>query len=322
MSDILDTIDAAVGGKCACGCGQPLDPDGASMWFATQDCQWAYQQRHADNPDQVNNRPDYSIYSEEWNGSPEQFRRAYLDAPAHAHAPRVLTAERLRRAQDQLREHAASPRLVFTPTTRVWMNGQEITQYVENVTLEREEGEPIRVGFNGYPPTVRDDIRVEVQQGEATYVIDEQRPPPEVPLPRLGWGTLRSPLSRNISEISPDEYWPSDPVTTQQWIEANPIIAIDNAEIERMRQEAFANLRITPFDVAGFQEGMRTFADSYTQAVRAAWGPIRTAFEGLAEAARQAMGVMSELDSLKRQRMHYIRSEYRQRCLARRRRNH
>lgn len=43
MTDILDTIDAATGALCACGCGQPLPPDGPSGWWATEACQRAWQ---------------------------------------------------------------------------------------------------------------------------------------------------------------------------------------------------------------------------------------------------------------------------------------
>jgi hypothetical protein len=53
MSDILEAIDAAVGGKCACGCGQPLDPNGASMWFAGPSCQQRYLERQATDPHDV-----------------------------------------------------------------------------------------------------------------------------------------------------------------------------------------------------------------------------------------------------------------------------
>lgn len=41
--DILQTIDAATGDLCACGCGQPLDADGPSAWWATEDCQRRWQ---------------------------------------------------------------------------------------------------------------------------------------------------------------------------------------------------------------------------------------------------------------------------------------
>lgn len=50
MTDILNAIDAAVESRCACSCGRALDPNGASMWFATPECQWRYQQQHANNP--------------------------------------------------------------------------------------------------------------------------------------------------------------------------------------------------------------------------------------------------------------------------------
>jgi len=42
MTDILGTIDATLDGRCACGCGSRLDPQGASMWFASEGCQERY----------------------------------------------------------------------------------------------------------------------------------------------------------------------------------------------------------------------------------------------------------------------------------------
>jgi hypothetical protein len=57
--DVVDRIDAAVDGKCACGCGDTLRPDGPSAYFATQDCQRYWQgQHHAHDPDDVYERPD------------------------------------------------------------------------------------------------------------------------------------------------------------------------------------------------------------------------------------------------------------------------
>jgi hypothetical protein len=377
--DILSSIDAAVGNLCACGCDQPLDPNGASAWYATPECQRSFLERQTTDPHDVYNRPDAA---EAYVGVDHMqvplsdpdgmhwLRRRYLQAPPSAHAPGVLREEYT--LTDEQMEATLFPRLVPVP------NGPD--QY--------------REWLNGLRP------------GSLT----------EEPLRRLEWGTLRSPLSRNISDISPDAYWPSEPSTVQQWIEANPtvtervdptpiaswaesqglhlepwqrsmldaiysprapeppspqevmdnvrrfmslitngptfvgnpetvgqvhalpggheleilvsdvvpdnqIIAIDNAEIERMRREAFANISLTPFDVAGFREGMRTFAAGYTQALRAAWGPIRTAFEGLAESMRQVAPIAEEILAARRARMHYLHSLYRQRCLARRRRN-
>lgn len=37
--DMLDAIDAAVDGLCACGCQRPLDPDGPSAWYYNEGCQ-------------------------------------------------------------------------------------------------------------------------------------------------------------------------------------------------------------------------------------------------------------------------------------------
>lgn len=39
----LAKIDAAIEGRCACGCGVMLDPTGPSAWFASEVCQWRWQ---------------------------------------------------------------------------------------------------------------------------------------------------------------------------------------------------------------------------------------------------------------------------------------
>lgn len=141
MSDILSRIDAAVESRCACGCGTQLDPAGASMWFATPDCQWRFQQQHADNPGDVYSRADAADYpgfdsravplNEHW------LRRAYLDAPPSAHAPtwdetHVVTDEqmeqaltwsgRLRIGGIDLSEHVRSAMLapIAHPEDTVW----------------------------------------------------------------------------------------------------------------------------------------------------------------------------------------------------------
>lgn len=59
------------------------------------------------------------------------------------------------------------------PNTRVWVNGQEITQHISSITVERAVGSRTRIGFNGDEPVVRDNVRVEVEQDGSTYIIDE-----------------------------------------------------------------------------------------------------------------------------------------------------
>lgn len=56
---IEDKIDAAVSGMCACGCRRSLYEDGASEWFATQECQWEWMQRYGDDPEAVYDSADY-----------------------------------------------------------------------------------------------------------------------------------------------------------------------------------------------------------------------------------------------------------------------
>ncbi len=41
--DILERIDAATDGLCACGCQAKLDPQGPSAYWATERCQMAWQ---------------------------------------------------------------------------------------------------------------------------------------------------------------------------------------------------------------------------------------------------------------------------------------
>jgi hypothetical protein len=41
--DALARIDAALEGRCACGCGAVLDPSGPSAWFASEACQRRWQ---------------------------------------------------------------------------------------------------------------------------------------------------------------------------------------------------------------------------------------------------------------------------------------
>lgn len=62
MSDVLDSIDATLSERCACGCDRPLDPAGPSAWFATADCQWTWQNAAATHPNDVYNRPDAAVY--------------------------------------------------------------------------------------------------------------------------------------------------------------------------------------------------------------------------------------------------------------------
>lgn len=56
--DILDRIDAAVDELCACGCGKPVPPDGASAYFASPECQRRWHSAQATDADAVYRRPD------------------------------------------------------------------------------------------------------------------------------------------------------------------------------------------------------------------------------------------------------------------------
>lgn len=51
--DVLDTIDATLDNLCACGCGVRLDPGGPSAYFADDDCQWRWNNRHSTIPADV-----------------------------------------------------------------------------------------------------------------------------------------------------------------------------------------------------------------------------------------------------------------------------
>lgn len=56
--DVLDTIDATLTGLCACGCREPLAPDGPSAYFADDACQWRWNNRRATDPGDVYRRAD------------------------------------------------------------------------------------------------------------------------------------------------------------------------------------------------------------------------------------------------------------------------
>jgi len=58
VTDILDKIDAAASGLCACGCKRPVNPHGASAWFAEQACQQRWHERQAADPHDVYRRSD------------------------------------------------------------------------------------------------------------------------------------------------------------------------------------------------------------------------------------------------------------------------
>jgi hypothetical protein len=60
--DLLDRIDAATEGRCACGCGRLLPADGPSAYWAGPDCQRRWNEARADRPDEVYERPDAAEY--------------------------------------------------------------------------------------------------------------------------------------------------------------------------------------------------------------------------------------------------------------------
>lgn len=61
VTDTLSAIDAAVEDRCS-HCGDPLPPNSASAWWCDPDCQRAWSEQHADNPDEVKYRPDAANY--------------------------------------------------------------------------------------------------------------------------------------------------------------------------------------------------------------------------------------------------------------------
>jgi len=123
------------------------------------------------------------------------------------------------------------------PNTRVWMNGEEITHMISNVTVERAVGQRTRIGFNGGEPEVRDNVRVEVEQDGAIYVIDETRAVRETPLQRLS----TDPLRRLASQARPDGYWSYEPSAVEDWMAANPIVTA--APIPPSPEEVMDNMR-------------------------------------------------------------------------------
>jgi hypothetical protein len=61
-ADILDTIDAAVQELCACGCRQPLTPDGPSAFYASPECQRRFMEAQTTDPHDVYRRDDAAPY--------------------------------------------------------------------------------------------------------------------------------------------------------------------------------------------------------------------------------------------------------------------
>lgn len=112
MTDILASIDDAIGERCACGCGEPVPPDGASAWFASQACQWRWNQRQASNPAEVYNGPNVTMLdAAERNAAP-----AWTD-------PAAIPLERLRAAYDALGLHPDGWRL----TRSIHLTPHEVT---------------------------------------------------------------------------------------------------------------------------------------------------------------------------------------------------
>ncbi|MFB6392615.1 hypothetical protein [Polymorphospora lycopeni] len=59
---LLDRLDAAIDGRCACECGRQLDPNGPSAYFAGQECQTRWNAAQATNPGDVHLRSDAAPY--------------------------------------------------------------------------------------------------------------------------------------------------------------------------------------------------------------------------------------------------------------------
>lgn len=62
VRDVLAEIDAAVDGRCACGCGTALDPNGPSAYYLNANHQSRWQESQATDPQDVYNRPDAAAY--------------------------------------------------------------------------------------------------------------------------------------------------------------------------------------------------------------------------------------------------------------------
>lgn len=88
MADIVEQIDAAISGLCACGCNRQLDEHSPSVYFATEDCQRLWHAHRAPARrrlrgdadrfmDGITTRPADNITTR-----PERPRRAGSAAPA------------------------------------------------------------------------------------------------------------------------------------------------------------------------------------------------------------------------------------------------
>lgn len=361
--DILDRIDDATESRCACGCGTHLDPAGASMWFANPDCQWRYQQQHADNPGDVYSRPDAA---EAWAGADEFL--VPLREPQGDMAAELLRrhARRRREAPPEVRATGGfvtpgqlyqvgeagcllpsmpSPRFEMSPNTRVWMNGQEITDQISSVTVERDAGSPTRIGFNGEAPIARDNVRVEVEQGGSTYVIDETHGR-EVPLPRLSPGPPRSPLD---SGRRAEDYWTYEPLSSIQaripaapspeevmdnvyrasrWIQDQTDIRLEPWQEELLRRTYIGPISMEflhePMrfdeDVQRFRVSMQVMAQQFTAGMQQVGNTFRLLAEGFADAVRPALTLADKLRDQRRIRMKRLHLDYSRRRKARQRR--
>lgn len=122
--------------------------------------------------------------------------------PEDEREPAPLDADQIARLYDVPPSLVSSPggTLRPGPNARVWVNGQEVTQHISSITVEREMGSRTRIGFNGGEPVVRDNVRVEVEQDGSTYVIEESH--------AWWYGASQSRLRAPCA--SPVAYWPGE----------------------------------------------------------------------------------------------------------------
>jgi hypothetical protein len=115
--DILKQIDSSLDDAreqfCACGCGVELRADGPSFYYATPECQSRAMRSAAIDPDAVENRTDYSYYTQDlFSAMLGDAAHARTAAPLmHVHDETfVFTQEQLTRCLEQ-----PLPRRVRTP---------------------------------------------------------------------------------------------------------------------------------------------------------------------------------------------------------------
>ncbi len=254
--DILATIDDAVSSRCACGCGTQLDPAGESMWFAGPDCQIRFHERNTTNPHEVQNRVDAA---EAYDGG--DHLRIPLSEPGVE--PRTRRAARTHWLTERLRRLSSGP-------LRSPMHERLRPEDYWPLEAGRDEGSLSRFEWSAVEP--RDLSDSEDWSNYISGWMAEHLPErpltdfqrlvlngtvasvPEPPSPAEVMDNMRR-YRRLISDqptfVGNEEtvqrvnlLGHDMDIVTSPLVPDNTIIAIDNAALNRARDEALANMSI------------------------------------------------------------------------------